>query len=135
MPEYTQIIAVDPSFQYALLIKRNNDPGKGQLSGIGGMVEENETAEDCALREWKEETQLTEIPPIIKLFSMDNGKCINHIYGAILPSIEIYYQRSFEEGIIRWHHIQGCDLMNHKNEKVAWNGLIPYCLNLLKEGR
>lgn len=131
---YTQAIAVDPTFQYMLLIKRAYNPGKDLLSGVGGTVEEGETAEQCMKREWLEETDLpltdAEIVPLVTL---ENAENINHMFGIILPKIDIYYIRQMGEGIIRWHHIIGCDLMNMQNPKVAWDGAIPYCMNLLKK--
>jgi 8-oxo-dGTP diphosphatase len=39
-----------------LLIRRKNDPFRGQYAFPGGFIEVGETAEDCALRELKEET-------------------------------------------------------------------------------
>ena len=39
-----------------LLIRRRNDPFRGQYAFPGGFIELGETAEDCALRELKEET-------------------------------------------------------------------------------
>ena len=55
MIKYTQAIAISDDFLYTLLIKRNNNPGKGLLSGIGGHIEDNETPEECMRREWQEE--------------------------------------------------------------------------------
>src|SRR5437868_14343196 len=39
-----------------LLIRRRNDPYKGQYALPGGFIEAGETAEQCALRELREET-------------------------------------------------------------------------------
>ena len=41
-----------------LLIRRARDPFKGEWAVPGGRIEDNETAEDCAKREMKEETGL-----------------------------------------------------------------------------
>lgn len=38
--------------------KKENDPCEGKWVGIGGKFEENETAEECLLREVREETGL-----------------------------------------------------------------------------
>src|SRR5437660_10815737 len=39
-----------------LLIRRKNDPFRGQYAFPGGFIEVGETAENCAVRELKEET-------------------------------------------------------------------------------
>jgi len=41
-----------------LLIKRGNEPFKGQWALPGGRLEDNETAEECLVREMEEETGL-----------------------------------------------------------------------------
>lgn len=41
-----------------LLIRRARDPFKGEWAIPGGRIEDDETAEQCALREMKEETGL-----------------------------------------------------------------------------
>ncbi|MEW6722977.1 MAG: NUDIX hydrolase, partial [Candidatus Micrarchaeota archaeon] len=41
-----------------LLIKRAKEPFKGMWALPGGRIEENETAEECLVREMKEETGL-----------------------------------------------------------------------------
>lgn len=46
-----------------LLIKRARDPFKGMWAIPGGRIEDNETAEQCLVREMKEETGL-DIEPI-----------------------------------------------------------------------
>lgn len=115
-----------------LLIKRSNDPGKGLLSGIGGHIEKDEKPEDCMRREWEEEVGFP-IPDDAGLFQIlteELPDCINHIYGIILPHIDIYFSRQMDEGFIRWHHIIGENIMYSK--EVAWDGLIPYCYRLMK---
>jgi 8-oxo-dGTP diphosphatase len=39
-----------------LLVKRGREPFKGDWAVPGGRIEDNETAEECAIREMKEET-------------------------------------------------------------------------------
>jgi len=45
-----------------LLVKRGNPPFKGIWALPGGRIEGNETAEQCLIRETKEETGLSVIP-------------------------------------------------------------------------
>lgn len=132
--EYTQAIAVDAQGQYALLIKRRHNPGKDLLSGVGGTVDEGESPEQCMRREWEEETNIPlDDAQVIHLVTLEDDDCINHMFGIVLPKIDIYYYNPIGEGPVRWHHIIGCDIMNPKNTAVAWDGLIPYCLTLLKK--
>jgi len=45
-----------------LLVKRGHEPSKGFWALPGGLIEENETAETCLVREMKEETGLDVVP-------------------------------------------------------------------------
>ncbi len=51
-----------------VLIKRGFEPFKGQWAVPGGRIEDNETAEQCLVREMKEETNLDVVP--LKLISV-----------------------------------------------------------------
>lgn len=53
-----------------LLVKRGREPFKGEWAVPGGRIEDNETAEECAKREMKEETGLdVEILSLSGLYS------------------------------------------------------------------
>jgi 8-oxo-dGTP diphosphatase len=53
-----------------LLVLRGSEPFKGQWAVPGGRIEDNETAEECARREMKEETGLDiEIMRLIGVYS------------------------------------------------------------------
>ena len=61
----TTLCYIEQDGKYLLLhrIKKKNDINKDKWIGIGGKFEENESPEDCILREAKEETGLTLIRP------------------------------------------------------------------------
>ena len=52
------VFAVDGDELKVLLIQRGNEPYKGKWAFPGGFMEMDETLEECALRELKEETSL-----------------------------------------------------------------------------
>jgi 8-oxo-dGTP diphosphatase len=134
MTEYTQAIAVDSDFRYTLLIRRNNNPGKGKLSGIGGHIEDGESPEDCMAREWEEEVGLPAPGKFVPIMTQVLADCTNHMFGIIIPDIDIYFSHNDAdgEGLIRWHHILGERIMDVDNNDVAWGGLIPCCIKLLE---
>ena len=57
----TTLIYIEQDGQYLMLhrIKKQNDLNHDKWIGVGGKFEENESPEDCALREALEETGLT----------------------------------------------------------------------------
>ena len=57
------------SSRYVLLIQRGNEPYKGCWALPGGFMDMDETLEQCALRELKEETGLTPSGDITELKS------------------------------------------------------------------
>ena len=62
---YTLIFMINSDYE-VLLLKRKNEPAKGQLTGVGGHIEFNENKYQCAVRELQEETGAVkfEIKPI-----------------------------------------------------------------------
>jgi 8-oxo-dGTP diphosphatase len=75
---------------HVLLIQRAQDPYRGLYALPGGFVEIEETLEDAATRELKEETGL-EIPQVIQIHTFSaldrdpRGRVISTCFGAILP--------------------------------------------------
>ena len=57
----TTLCYIEQNDAYLLLhrVKRQNDENRDKWIGIGGKFEENESPEDCLLRECREETGLT----------------------------------------------------------------------------
>lgn len=135
MIKYTQAIAISDDFLYTLLIKRNNNPGKGLLSGIGGHIEDNETPEECMRREWQEEVgkPLPDNAELFPIMTEQIDDIENHMFGIIItPDIYFFNNDADGEGFIRWYHILGDHIMDIENNKIAWDGLIPYCIRLMQ---
>lgn len=51
---------------HVLVIERGFNPGKGQLALPGGFIKQNETLEDSAIRELREETNINIAKPVLK---------------------------------------------------------------------
>lgn len=74
-----------------LLIQRGNDPYKGCWAFPGGFMDMDETAEECAVRELKEETGLTvnqiqQIGAYSKVDRDPRGRTISIAYLAIVDA-------------------------------------------------
>lgn len=81
--------------QYLLLFrnKKKNDYNKGKWIGVGGGLENNETPDECAIREVKEETGL----------DVHNLKCageVDFIYDGYFEKMYIYEITDFSGDII-----------------------------------
>lgn len=58
----SSLIYIESNGEYLMLhrISKHNDPNKDKWLGVGGKFEEGETPYECAAREMKEETGLTQ---------------------------------------------------------------------------
>ena len=89
-----------------LMLNRNkkaNDENAGKWIGVGGHMEENESPEECALREIKEETGLTvtdlRLRGILTFILPDWGNELTFLYTARTDSDEI---TACAEGTLAW---------------------------------
>jgi bifunctional NMN adenylyltransferase/nudix hydrolase len=84
---------------HILLIERGAYPGKGLWALPGGYINQNETVEDCAIRELKEETKIKVPVPALRgcikrkaVFDKPNrdprGRYITHAFLIELPTQE-----------------------------------------------
>lgn len=81
---------------YVLLIERKNKPYKGRLALPGGFLEkEDETIEDCAIRELFEETNIDVSNVALRLACVKSKKyrdprerVISVVYECTLPKLE-----------------------------------------------
>ncbi len=83
--------------------KKANDENEGKWIGVGGHLEENESPEECALREIKEETGLTvtdlRLRGIITFILPDWGNELTFLYTAQTDSDET---AACAEGTLAW---------------------------------
>lgn len=114
--------------QYLLLFrnKKKNDYNKGKWIGVGGGLENNETPDECAIREVKEETGL----------DVHSLKCtgeVDFIYDGYFEKMYIYEITDFSgdiidcnEGELRWIPIK--EVFNYP----MWEGdkvFLPLLIN------
>ena len=89
-------------------ISKENDINHGKWIGVGGHFEENESPEDCLLREVNEETGLTltsySLRGIITFISDGWGCEYMHLYtaDAFEGTLTQEQMNTCNEGILRW---------------------------------
>ena len=124
----TTMIYLKRNEQYLLLFrnKKKNDINEGKWIGVGGHVEENETIDQCAIREVKEETGL-DVHSLScageVLFVDENLRMMMYIYEITDFSGELI---DCNEGDLKWIPIK--DIYNYP----MWEGdkaFLPKLIN------
>ena len=87
------VFSFDGTNLNVLLIKRGNEPYKGQWAFPGGFLDEDETLEEAARRELKEETGLTpkhfyEVGSFSDLDRDPRGRTVTVAFLAVIPMAE-----------------------------------------------
>ena len=101
----TSLCYIEQDGKYLLLhrVKKKKDINKDKWIGIGGKFEENESPEDCIIREALEETGLTIIPKYrgIVTFISDgmNETEFMHLFTAKEFSGNL---KECDEGVLEW---------------------------------
>lgn len=74
----TSLVYIERDDKYLLLhrTKRENDVNRGKWIGVGGKFERDESPEECAIRETREETGLTLLCPVYRgIVTFVNDRC------------------------------------------------------------
>lgn len=141
--------------QYLMLFrnKKEKDINKGKWVGVGGHLEDNETPNECIIREVKEETGLSISNPIYRgklLFISDDYYEIMHLYlinefkGEVVSCLEGELHWIDEKNLLSLNMWEGdkvflpllintdefiqLKLIYKDNQLVSvssWDGLIP----------
>ena len=118
-----------------LLIKRGNEPFKGLWALPGGFLNPDETAEEGALRELREETGL-EAAEVEQLYTFSDPKrdprdrVISIAYMAIVKLQEV--KGGDDASDARWFPIDNLPELAFDHDQILQKGLERLSLNLRK---
>ena len=108
MKNFVVIMLFTKDYKKVLLVKRNKKPYPNCWNGIGGKLEEGETAEQAAIRECLEETGIKiENPRLLVTYiypennPVNSGTILNVVYDT---TDEVIVQENYE-GIYEWKNI------------------------------
>ena len=113
---------------HLLLIKRRNDPYKGQWALPGGFVENDEDLEAAAIRELKEETgmELHEMGQLAAFGTPGRdprGRCVSVVYYAITKTMD-HVAGSDDAAEAKWVNVKEISTLafDHKDilEYALW---------------
>jgi 8-oxo-dGTP diphosphatase len=93
---------------HVLLVRRRNDPFQGCLSLPGGFLEPDETLEDAAVRELREETAVTDVymEQLATFSEVDRdprARVISCSYLALVDSSSVSPRAGSDAGHAGWH--------------------------------
>jgi 8-oxo-dGTP diphosphatase len=115
-----------------LLIKRGLEPFKDKWAIPGGFVRMNESLEDAAIRELKEETGVKDVY-LEQLYSFGNpkrdprGRVITISYMALINSEKIKLKAATDVSAVQWFSIKNIPNLAFDHKKI-----LDYSLKRLK---
>ncbi len=98
---------VDSGQVDVLLIRRKNPPFQGHYALPGGFLDENESAEDCVVRELAEETGLTDVPKVqMRTFSQPGrdprGHTVSVVFFSMIDRAKYNARAGDDAGRVEW---------------------------------
>ena len=108
-----------------LLIRRGREPFIGEWAIPGGRIEDDETAEQCAIREMKEETGLDiEVETLVGLYSDPKRDPRGIIAAAYLVRrIGGKLKAGDDASVAKWFSISGLPKLATDHEKMLKDAL------------
>lgn len=110
---------------YVLVIKRKNEPYKGMYALPGGFMEMNESLRDCAIREVKEETNLS-LPKDIYFIEMlddpnrdSRGRVLSGLFMCIYDESMGEPKANDDALEVTWLPVMKLDMYIENNEWQA----------------
>ena len=120
MKNFVVIMLFTKDYKKVLLVKRNKKPYPNCWNGIGGKLEEGETAEQAAIRECLEETGIKiENPRLLVTYiypennPVNSGTILNVVYDT---TDEVIVQENYE-GIYEWKNMDF--VMDSNSREIA----------------
>ena len=101
----TSLLYIERDGKYLMLhrTKKEHDPNEGKWIGVGGKFEEDESPEECAIREAREETGLSVLRPVFRgIVTFISDRCPTeymHLFTATDFTGEL---RDCDEGELAW---------------------------------
>ena len=101
----TSLLYIERDGKYLMLhrTKKEHDPNEGKWIGVGGKFEADESPEECAIREAREETGLTVLRPVFRgIVTFISDRCPTeymHLFTAADFTGEL---RDCDEGELAW---------------------------------
>ena len=106
-----------------LLIRRKNEPYRNQWAFPGGFLDENETLEEAAQRELKEETGLvshhfTQIGTFSKLNRDPRGRTISTVFASVIRQSEAQLAAGDDAQEARWFAVNELPVLAFDHEEI-----------------
>jgi 8-oxo-dGTP diphosphatase len=118
------VFSFDGTHLNVLLIKRGNEPYKGQWAFPGGFLEPDETLEEAARRELKEETGLTpkhfyEVGSFSDLDRDPRGRTISVGFASVVRPNQIKAAAGDDAKEARWFNVHEMPRLAFDHEKIC----------------
>ena len=117
------VFCFDGTHLNVLLIRRGNEPFKGYWAFPGGYLDENETLEEAARRELKEETGLTpkflnEVGAFSDLDRDPRGRTISVAFASVVRPNQAEAVAGDDAADARWFNIHEMPKLAFDHEKI-----------------
>lgn len=118
------VFSFDGTNLNVLLIKRGNEPYKGQWAFPGGFLEPDETLEEAARRELKEETGLSpkffnEVGSFSDLDRDPRGRTISVAFASVVRPSQIKAVAGDDAKEARWFNVHEMPRLAFDHEKIC----------------